>query len=198
VGTKIVKISDLTGEETDEASLGKLEVEHPDYQEPVTLEVLPKELDGLKTMDKAVRLVYTSPEGERQVMLVGVSDFDKLAPKGKEMRAILMEVLAAQHQTRAATPQPRRRGRPPKGEAGQVKPKSTVEWGLPHRGRVSPEEAEYVRNNFDAVNRLRSERGIPMLDPSDKKTRDRYGLHGPDFGGGKATGSFDPDTEPAA
>jgi hypothetical protein len=56
--------------------------------------------------------------------------------------------------------------------------------GTPHRGRVSPEEAEYVRSHFDEVNKLRSERGIPLLDPADEKTRQRYGLEGAEFGGG--------------
>jgi hypothetical protein len=51
-----------------------------------------------------------------------------------------------------------------------------VEWGLPHRGRISPEEAAWVREHLDEVQRLRSERGAPLLDPADPKTKERYGL----------------------
>jgi hypothetical protein len=51
-----------------------------------------------------------------------------------------------------------------------------VEWGLPHRGRVSPEEAAYVREHFDEIQKLRSDRGIPLLDPADPKVKERYGL----------------------
>jgi Lsr2 len=58
----------------------------------------------------------------------------------------------------------------------QAGAKRTVEYGLPHRGRVSPEEAAYVREHFDEIQKLRSDRGIPMLDPADPKTKERYGL----------------------
>ena len=30
-----------------------------------------------------------------------------------------------------------------------------MEWGLPHRGRISPEEAAYVREHLDEVQQLR-------------------------------------------
>lgn len=48
--------------------------------------------------------------------------------------------------------------------------------GNPHRGRVTEAEAKYVRENFDAVNKRLSAEGKPMLDPSDPKTKKRYGL----------------------
>jgi Lsr2 len=48
--------------------------------------------------------------------------------------------------------------------------------GNPHRGRVTEAEAAYVRDNFDAVNKRLSAEGKPMLDPSDPKTKKRYGL----------------------
>jgi hypothetical protein len=58
---------------------------------------------------------------------------------------------------------------------GQAGGKRTVEWGLPHRGRISPEEAAYVREHLDEVQQLRSERGVPLLDPADPKAKERYG-----------------------
>jgi hypothetical protein len=48
--------------------------------------------------------------------------------------------------------------------------------GNPHRGRVTEAEAAYVRDNFDKVNKRLSAEGKPMLDPSDPKTKKRYGL----------------------
>jgi hypothetical protein len=54
--------------------------------------------------------------------------------------------------------------------------KRNVEWGLPHRGRVSPDEAAYVREHLDEVQKLRAERGVPLLDPADPKVKERYGL----------------------
>jgi hypothetical protein len=57
-----------------------------------------------------------------------------------------------------------------------VTAKRQVEWGLPHRGRISPEEAAYVREHLDEVQQLRSARGVPLIDPADPKTKERYGL----------------------
>jgi hypothetical protein len=70
--------------------------------------------------------------------------------------------------------QPRRRSRTAKN--GQPSGKGKVEWGLPHRGRISPEEAAHVREHLDEVQKLRAERGVPLLDPADPKTKERYGL----------------------
>ena len=97
--------------------------------------------------------------------------FNKLAAGG-DMHAILMSAVAAQKPQRAA--RPRRRGRG--GGDGQAAGRRRVEWGLPHRGRISPEEAAYVREHLDEVQALRAERGVPLLDPADPKTKERYGL----------------------
>jgi hypothetical protein len=111
--------------------------------------------------------------GERsgQRALLSVDRFNKLASSG-DMNSILLNAVATQQPQRAA--QPRRRGRG--GRDGQARGRRTVEWGLPHRGRISPEEAAYVREHLDEVQRLRTERGVPLLDPADPKTKERYGL----------------------
>jgi hypothetical protein len=116
--------------------------------------------------------------GERsgQRVLLSVERFNQLAAGG-DMNAILMDAVAAQQPHRPA--QPRRRGRGTgDGYArdGRARGRGTVEWGLPHRGRIPPEEAAYVREHLDEVQRLRSERGVPLLDPADPRTKERYGL----------------------
>ena len=88
------------------------------------------------------------------------------------MRASLLNVVGAQQPQRPA--QPRRRGRGTGN--GRARGRRQVEWGLPHRGRISPEEAAYVREHVDEVQKLRSERGVPLLDPTDPRTKERYGL----------------------
>jgi hypothetical protein len=70
--------------------------------------------------------------------------------------------------------QPRRRGR--RTRHGQARGRGKVEWGLPHRGRISPEEAAWVREHLDEVQQLRAERGVSLLDPADPRTKERYGL----------------------
>jgi hypothetical protein len=103
-----------------------------------------------------------------------VDRFNKLASSG-DMNAILMNAVATQQPPQRAA-QPRRRGRGTRDGQVTAKRKGTVEWGLPHRGRISPEEAAWVREHLDEVQQLRSARGLPLLDPADPRTKERYGL----------------------
>jgi hypothetical protein len=111
--------------------------------------------------------------GERsgQRAVLSLDRFNQLAPGG-DMPAILMNAVGTQQPLRPA--QPRRRSRGTRD--GQASGRGKVEWGLPHRGRISPEEAAWVREHLDEVQALRAERGVPLLDPADPRTRERYGL----------------------
>jgi hypothetical protein len=146
--------------------------EHPQYQGPITLDVLPEEIGELPESDQYVSIEVIGP-GERssQRALLSVDRFNKLAASG-DMNAILMNAVAAQQPQRPA--QPRRRGRGTRDS--QATGRRKVEWGLPHRGRISPDEAAYVREHLDEVQALRSTRGAPLLDPADPRTKERYGL----------------------
>jgi hypothetical protein len=103
--------------------------------------------------------------------LLSVDRFNQLASSG-DMSSVLMNAVATQQPQRPAQPRRRRQGT----RDGQPSGKGKVQWGLPHRGRISPEEAAYVREHLDAVQKLRAERGVPLLDPADPKTKERYGL----------------------
>jgi hypothetical protein len=173
VAVKQVRVSDLSGRQATEEQFAKLVVhEHPQYQGPITLDVLPEELGELPEVDQYVSIEVIQP-GERsgQRALLSVERFNQLAAGG-DMRTILMNAVAVQQPDRPA--QPRRRGRTARD--GQARGRGTVEWGLPHRGRISPEEAAWVREHLDEVQQLRSQRGLPLLDPADPKTKERYGL----------------------
>jgi hypothetical protein len=173
VAVKQVRVSDLSGHQADEEQFAKLIVhEHPHYQGPITLDVLPEEIGELPESEQYVSIEVVQP-GERsgQRALLSVDRFNKLASSG-DMNAILMDAVATQQPQRP--PQPRRRGRGTRD--GQAAGRGKVEWGLPHRGRISPEEAAYVREHLDEVQKLRSERGLPLIDPADPRTKERYGL----------------------
>jgi hypothetical protein len=173
VAVKQVRVSDLSGRQASEDEFAKLIVhEHPQYQGPITLDVLPQEIGELPDSDQYVSIEVIGP-GERsgQRAVLSLDRFNQLAAGG-DMNAILMNAVAEQQPQRPA--QPRRRGRA--GADGQTRGKRQVEWGLPHRGRISPEEAAWVREHLDEVQRLRSQRGVPLLDPADPKTKQRYGL----------------------
>jgi hypothetical protein len=173
VAVKQVRVSDLSGHQADEEQFAKLIVhEHPHYQGPITLDVLPEEIGELPDSQQYVSIEVVQP-GERsgQRALLSMDRFNKLASSG-DMNAILMNAVASQQPQRP--PQPRRRGRGTRG--GQAAGRGKMEWGLPHRGRISPEEAAYVREHLDEVQKLRSERGLPLIDPADPKTKERYSL----------------------
>jgi hypothetical protein len=173
VAVKQVRVSDLSGRQASEEQFAKLIVhEHPQYQGPITLDVLPEEIGELPESDQYVSIEVIQP-GERsgQRALLSVDSFNKLASSG-DMPTILLNAVATQQPQRPA--QARRRGRGRRD--GQASGRGKVEWGLPHRGRISPEEAAYVREHLDEVQRLRTERGVPLLDPADPKTKQRYGL----------------------
>jgi hypothetical protein len=175
VAVKQVRVSDLSGRQAGEDQFAKLIVhEHPQYQGPITLDVLPEEIGELPENDQYVSIEVIGP-GERsgQRALLSVDRFNQLAAS-RDMQAILLNAVAAQQPQRLE--RPRRRGRGRAATGGQVRGRRQVEWGLPHRGRISPEEAAWVREHLDEVQQLRSQRGVPLLDPADPKTKERYGL----------------------
>jgi hypothetical protein len=173
VAVKQVRVSDLSGQQAGEDQFARLIVhEHPQYQGPITLDVLPDEIGELPESEQYVSIEVIQP-GERggQRALLSVDRFNKLASSG-DMASILMDAVAEQKPQRPQ--QPRRRGRGIRDD--QASGKRKVEWGLPHRGRISPEEAAYVRGHLDEVQQLRSERGVSLIDPADPRTKERYGL----------------------
>jgi hypothetical protein len=83
--------SDLSGTVGEENQFGRLVVRgHPAVDGARVLDVMPGELDGLKTVDDLIELEYTEPGGSTnaKTLVVRRSDFDKLAP---DMAKVLKE-----------------------------------------------------------------------------------------------------------
>ena len=79
MAVKVVHVSDISGKEADEQSLGRLVVhEHPEYADlPVTLEVLPDEIETLEGASRFVTVEWIAPgarKGDR--MVVSLDDFN--------------------------------------------------------------------------------------------------------------------------
>jgi hypothetical protein len=177
VAVKTIRISDLSGKEVDEDQLAKLVIhEHPQYQGPITLDVLPEEVGELPESDAYVRIEVIQP-GDRsgQTAIISLDRFNRLAP---EMNNVVMNAVASQG--RPATEEPRRRARRGGGAGGGQRGKTnyaTLEHaGEPHRGRITEAEKELVRNNLDQVNRRLRDSGMREIDPSEPTMRERYGL----------------------
>src|SRR5215207_8573793 len=154
MATKTVKVSDLTGEEIGgEENLARLVVEeHPNLPDSVTLEVLPEEVeDKLPEEQNYVRVTYFPPSengGEERSLVLSVEEFNNLSPE-HDMETVLANAAAAQQEEET-----KRRGRRRRG-GGERRPRvnysSPEHAGEPHRGRITDEEKEYVRNNLAEV-----------------------------------------------
>jgi len=178
LAVKVVHVSDLSGKQAEESDMGKLIVhEHPNYRTPIALEVLPDEIGELPEPETYVSIEYIRPgESSGQRTVLTIEKFNQLASSG-DMNTILINAVASQTETPTPTASPRRRGRGRTAARSEKLDYSQPHFaGNPHRGRISPEEAAYVREHFDEVNARLSQEGLRMLDPSDPKTKQRYGL----------------------
>jgi hypothetical protein len=102
VAVKQVRVSDLSGQQAAEEQFAKLIVhEHPQYQGPITLDVLPEEIVKLPEGEQYVSIEVVQP-GERsgQRALLSVDRFNKLAASG-DMNAILMNAVPTQQPRRS-------------------------------------------------------------------------------------------------
>ena len=183
MAVKVVHVSDISGKEADEQSLGRLVVhEHPEYADlPVTLEVLPDEIETLEGASRFVTVEWIAPgarKGDR--MVVSLDDFNLLAGPGV-MESAVQDALIAKHRSR-----PRSGGASTGGGGssagsgrsgrGKVNYATLEHAGEPHRGRITEAEKELVRKNLDTVNKRLRDAGQREIDPADQAMRDRYGL----------------------
>ena len=160
MAVKVVHVSDISGKEADEQSLGQLVVhEHPEYADlPVTLEVLPEEVESLQGASRFVTVEWIAPGARRgERMVVSLDDFNLLAGAGV-MESAVQDALNTKH-----------RSRPRSGGGSEHA-------GEPHRGRITEAEKELVRKNLDTVNKRLRDAGQREIDPADQAMRDRYGL----------------------
>ncbi|HZD75146.1 MAG TPA: hypothetical protein VE776_14865 [Actinomycetota bacterium] len=178
MAVKTIHVSDISGKEADEQSLGRLVVhEHPEYSDlPVALEALPEEIEPLR--DSSARFVtveWVRPgarKGER--LTVPLEDFNLLAGPGVMDNAI-QDALISKHRSRARTSDGARATSPRSGRA-KVNYATLEHAGEPHRGRITEAEKELVRGNLDEINKRLSATGMREIDPNDPAMKERYGL----------------------
>jgi hypothetical protein len=178
MAVKVVHVSDISGKEADEQSLGQLVVhEHPEYADlPVTLEVLPDEVESLQGASRFVTVEWIPPgarKGDR--MVVSLDDFNLLAGAGV-MESAIQDALIAKHRSRPRSGGGGGSSSGGRSGRGKVNYATLEHAGEPHRGRITEAEKELVRKNLDQINRRLRASGLREIDPSDQAMRDRYGL----------------------
>ena len=180
MATKTIKVSDLTGAEIGgEENLARLVVEeHPSLPDSVTLEVLPEEVeDRLPEEQNYVRVTYfpsSGSGGEERSLVLSIGEFNNLS-SDFDMETVLTDALKEQQEREG-----RRRGRRGRRSGGERRPRvnysSPEHAGEPHRGRITDEEKELVRNNLAEVNARLARDGHRIIDPNDPDMAERYGL----------------------
>jgi hypothetical protein len=182
MGTITVKVSDLTGErfEPDEAVARIVVEQHPDFDEQITLEVKPEEIEGKLPAEREEFVVisyYLHEEPEPRRFLLSRSEFEDLFENANSDE-VLKHALAVQQEERQRQQRGRRRGGRRQGteRRERIDYASPEHAGEPHPGRITEAEKAYVRDHLDEVNaRLRSQ-GRREIDPSDPMMAERYGL----------------------
>lgn len=173
MAVKQIRVSDLSGKQADDEQLGQLVIhDHPQYQGPIILDVLPEEIGELPDSDSYVSIEVIQP-GDRtgHKALISLERFNKLAP---DMPTIVMNAVASQ--AGPAAPAPRRRRGGASGRRGKVSYATLEHAGEPHRGRITEAEKELVRGNLEKINTRLRQAGLREIDPNDPAMRERYGL----------------------
>jgi hypothetical protein len=181
MAVKTIHVSDISGKEADEQSLGRLIVhEHPEYSDlPVTLEALPDEVEQLHgTVARFVTVEWIRPgarKGER--VTVPIEDFNLMAGPGVMDNAI-QDALINKHRSRSRSGDSGRVAATGGARGGRAKVNyATLDHaGEPHRGRITEAEKELVRNHLDDINKRLREGAMREIDPNDPTMKERYGL----------------------
>jgi hypothetical protein len=179
MGTKVIHVSDISGREGTREEMGRLVIhQHPDFQQvPITLDVLPEEIKSLEAATQLVVLEYFAPGSRRgERLTVTLDDFNRLAPEGTDINAVLFQALIDQQAQRSG-----RAGQSPDGQPHSTR-RAKADYttldhaGEPHRGRITETEKRLVRENLDEVNRRLRAKGMREIDPTEEAMKDRYGL----------------------
>lgn len=184
-----IRVSDLSGERIpDEVESARLIVErHPDFQEAVTLELLPEEIDIATLVAQAqdyVALSYYLPDDSApQRLVMPLAEFNELF-KDQDADAILARALSAQQEEQSATGRRGVRGgrrRQTTETRQRVDYTSPEHAGEPHRGTISEAERVYVQEHLDEVNDRLRNKGMREIDPTDLQMIERYGFTQPEL-----------------
>jgi hypothetical protein len=126
-----------------------------------------------------------SPDAEEvQFGWDGVTwSIDLSADNRKKLEDALRPFLDKAHPARVAQPKAAAAPTRTRTAGDRIDYSSPEHAGNPHRGRVTEEEAAYVRDNFDNVNNRLAENDLRTIDASDPKQIKRYGLDQPNSKG---------------
>lgn len=199
-----IRVSDLSHEPIqDDSQAARLIVEHPDYPEPIGLDVLPSEVQEYLT-DERKRFVVVSLEEagnltpqERYVL--SLDEFERLFQTGESRQALEDAFQTQQREKEEQIANRRRSGSSRRAAAsGTSRQRELIDYsspehaGEPHRGTISEAEKAYIRVHLDEVNERLRGQGVREIDPNNPMLAERYGLLPQPSDDGEAEGAATP------
>jgi len=173
VGQKTVRFSDLSGKLiVDDDMPARIVVhEHPELGDgPVEIEALTEEARAIEKA--AIRVAVVDlyfAGGETRRVAMPAEAFDKLATD-KPMSELLITARPAKRAPRAAAaPAPR---------GDRINYATLEHAGKPHRGKVTDEEKQLVRDHLEEINQRLAAEGQRIISLAEPDHVERYGLEG--------------------
>ena len=171
MGQKTVQFSDLSGQLILEDAPARIVVcEHPELADtPVELEALADEARAIEKASVPVAVVNLYFPGDDQPRRVAIDAeaFDALATD-KPMGEILAAARPARRAPRSAAAAA--------GRDGRVNYATLEHAGKPHRGKVTDEEKQLVRDHLDEINERLAAQGLRTISRTDPDHAERYAL----------------------
>jgi len=194
VGQKTVKFSDLSGELIiKDENLARIVVhEHPELGGgPVEIEVHAEEARAIDqaAVEVAVVDLYLPDQDEPRRAYMDLAAFDELSTE-QPMSELLASARPARRGAKSGAASPAR--------ADRLNYASLEHAGRPHRGKVTDEEKQLVREHFDEVNDRLAAAGLRPISLSDPDHLDRYDLAGLAAERGFSEPAPDPESPRAA
>jgi hypothetical protein len=173
---RVLIVSDISGTEIPEGEHSRVVFE----SEGRVIDVLASEAALLESQKlDLVTLTIHMPDGARRTVLMEATTLEKLWP-GVDVETMLAR--AERFDQRAVPPSRRTPSAltaattvPARAAVDRIDYSSPEHAGTPHRGRVSPEEAAYVRANLEAVNARLAAAGMRTIEPGTELAA-RFGL----------------------
>ena len=172
MGKKTVHVSDFSGKvlQPEDKVARVVVLEHPDLLlGPVRLDALPIEIESIDYAALDVVVVEIHDQhggGQPRTVVLTASEFDALAT----------DVPMAQL---LKTAERIRQPKSPRKTSGDRLDYTAMEHaGKPHRGKITDEEAQLVRDNLDEINQRLAAEGLRQIDQTDPDHMARYGFPG--------------------
>lgn len=178
MAVKQVVVSDISGTELADDDHARVIVEHPDMQGPLELDVSTAEAARLtETTLRLVAMTVLEPDRPPRTVQLETKVLDRLFD-GVDFDRVLE---GARRADVASIPPSQRPGRATatsvaSARAGKVDYTAPDRFGQLHRGRVTDDEAQRVREQREQASANRQSQGHPPIDFADPAEVKRYSL----------------------